>query len=243
MPENTSYKTIKIEPPKSKLTHDSKDSSKKSPSKKSPYVMTCIKFNGVLWDHSATIVGDFTEKNYCSVHPIPEKEPTYVGDPDDLSSRILIIMLNVKRIFYTKMHFGESDELNKNPHETVQIPLTEEQYKQAITLIQTEKLKAEQQKVMYSVIPTDTTYSCAGHQHRLLECIAQGNERRHLSFVSKIWPTKTFETAKEIAADRLPDSVRPAPKVSEDGFFSIKRMAQYFSEGQEYKKERYGFNP
>ncbi|KTD13261.1 hypothetical protein [Legionella jamestowniensis] len=224
------------------------------------HVLTFVKFHGEAWDHSATIFGkpeEASSENYFSVYPLKEKTPPSLGDPDDGIANMRIILLNLKRMLYTGIHFESPEELQKFPHEKIEVPVTQDQFEAAYKAAKKEKKRAIKGEAKYSVIPTSITYSCAGHQQQIADIISTPNEKKLFWSTGKMWPSHTFENGKKVAENRKngvietplsapeikPLEAQILPKLS---MFSVKSLVKSFAEAsiasQKEKLERIGFS-
>ncbi|ASQ45198.1 hypothetical protein [Legionella clemsonensis] len=224
------------------------------------HVLTFVKFHGETWDHSATIFGkpeEVSPENYFSIYPQKETTPPSLGDPDDGIANMRIILLNAKRMLFTGIHFESPHELKQFPHEKIEVPVTKAQFEEAYEAAQKEKKRAMEGKAKYSIVPTKSTYSCAGHQQQIVDIVAMPHEKSLFWSTGKVWPTHTFENVKKIAEYRrngiieTPSSSVPASKSPEAQFlpnfsmFSVNSLAKGFAkalvQSQNDKRERIGF--
>lgn len=245
MPHNEQDKTISH--------HAEETSAAVTSSAEYTHTITIIKFQGEMWDHSATILGkveSVTQDNYFSIYPQKENAPT-VGDPEDSIAAMRMVMFNIKRMLYTGMHFEKPDELTKFPHEKIEFPVTKVQFEQAQKIAAQTKEFAQSNKHKYSVFATKSSYSCAGHQHLILENITTPSEKESLPFLSKVWPTKTFKMAQDIAEARQKVEMRTSVTSSsavertsvtkellEHGLFSPKGLLKSWNNALTEKRER-----
>ncbi|CEK11544.1 hypothetical protein [Legionella hackeliae] len=222
------------------------------------HVVTFVKYFGEGWDHSATYFGksnEVSKENYFSVYPQKEAMPS-IGDPDDGIATVRMIMLNMKRMLYTNIHHEDPCELQQFPHEKVEVEVSKEEFDKAFQMAQKERKKAIKKEAKYSVFYFEgSTYSCAGHQHRILDIIATPDEKKLFKPTGKIWPTHTFENAKQVAQCRKKSLSRAAQEMSlphEESvetkkalpkfslFNSVSNLASLLSKAQNEKRERYG---
>jgi len=187
-----------------------------------PRVVTLFIFSNKEkpWDHCAVRVG----RRYVSVYPETHVNPPQRADEDnvtdssDFSPKLLNLWNGIVRpMFWCGVAFERQEvECQYLGYESVDVPVTEEQYRRVKAFTRSFQQGANDRTARYSIVKQWGT-SCAHFGQRVLEHITKGeDDERHAkptwgeAFVT--WPSSMHRRAVTIAARRQQD-----PSPSSDG--------------------------
>lgn len=192
------------------------------------------------WTHSAFQIGDENEpvKEYISAHTIShfehksnEKAESEIRgiDHDDLSGKIIEIVIAVRPMLKAPLGFEDASEL-QFAHDEIEIPATKKEVDDLLAVAKHDKIQAQIGKLSYSVFH-GIGVSCADEHQGLLEVLTHGSPEEKLaerSLFEKITgitlPQLTAERARLIANARY---IRQAEQLNQsfpaDKLYPIKQ--------------------